>query len=136
MTIDGRAINSSTVGVTTPAEGRFTTLRGAYVSTSVHSADYTITAYDLGGLMVMNAPSIATFTLPAVGASEDGAHVMIANQSDNQLGIQAQAGDYIMDSSAGGFCYNAGTSSFIELVYHDASSVWLMRGGAGTWTTG
>ncbi len=68
--------------------------------------DHTLDSDDLGKMLMMNAATAKTFTLPAVGADDIGLPIVLVKRGAGKLTIQAGGTDTIQDSTAGGTLYN------------------------------
>lgn len=99
--------------------------------------NYVITTTDLGKTLVMNSADDKTFSLPSVGASEDGSMIFISKISTGKLTIDAADTDYIDDSGAGDGIYNqvGASKASLTLRYNDSDTTWYIIDGKGTWVT-
>jgi hypothetical protein len=103
-------------------------------TSTTKTADYSITTSDLGGVFVMNADD-HVFTLPSVGADEDGSVVtLIQNKGKGGLVIQPSDSDSIADSGAG---YGIETKyqcfASVTLRYIHSLTQWVIINIAGAW---
>jgi len=137
-TITGATINSSTIGLTTPAAGSFTTLLGAMNSSATKTDNYQVLEADLGKTLIMNSASDKTFTTPSVDASDIGAPLRFVKIGTGKVTIDAADSDTIGDSGAGDtvYCGGAGiavinlelvtaTSWAIMSVVNEPSESWI-----------
>lgn len=100
---------------------------------------FTLTA-DMSGQIFTNTGSTATLTfdLPTlIGATTRGLWYTFVKLTDDNVVLDAAAGDYIADSSSGGTITNstaAETYAQITLIAV-SDSMWAIEGAHGTWTT-
>jgi len=103
-----------------------------YQQTSAKTDNYSVTTSDLGVAFTMNASVAKTFTLPSVGASEDGALAgPFTNLGDGQMIIDAADSDYIHDSGAGDTIYTDDGDDrpypSISLQYIHSVTTWVIH---------
>jgi len=116
----------------------FGSVQAAYIPTATKTATYAVTTADLGKSIRMNSGGTVTFTLPSVGAAEDGALLRFVKCAVGRLNLVAADSDKIADSGAGGTIYNdvaAQTYADISLEYVHLIVTWIIPGAHGTWTT-
>jgi len=103
----------------------------------VKTDSYVITADDLGKTLVMNSADDKTFSLPSVGADEDGSLIFISKISTGKVTIDAADTDYIHDSTAGSGIYNQNGQNYasITLRYNHSDTRWYIIDASGTWVT-
>lgn len=102
------------------------------------TTDYTITTSNLGDSFRMNAAVAKIFTLPSMGATEDGERITLSKIGAGKVTIQCVDTDTIADSSATGtlYCDVAGeTSSNVTLEYVHTNTNWMAISGFGTWVS-
>jgi len=100
---------------------------------------YTLTA-DMSGQIFTNTGSTGTLTfdLPTLtGATTRGLCYTFVKLTDDNLVIDAAAGDYIADSSSGGTITNAtAAEAYAQITLVSvADDMWAIEGAMGTWTT-
>ena len=113
-------------------------MKWSYIPAETKTDDYTITAADLGKSLRMSAATAKTFSLPSVGASEDGARITLMKIGAGQVTVDAADSDTIWDSSAGGTIYNdvaAETRAMVTLEYVHSVAKWVIVEIFGTWKT-
>ena len=118
-TITGATINSSTIGLTTPAAASFTTLLNAMNSNATKTDTYVVLTADLGKTLIMNSGDAKIFTTPSVAAGDIGAHLKFIKIGTGMLTIQMADSDTVGDSGAGDtvYCGDTGIATIeIELV--------------------
>lgn len=96
---------------------------------------YTLVVADLGKSFRMNSGSDKIFTLPSVGATEDGYQIEFVNISTGKLTITSVDTDTIDDSSGPGSIYSTDDLASLILEYCHAITCWRSLSGVGTWTT-
>ena len=101
-----------------------------YKATSAKTDNYSVTTSDLGIAFTMNASVAKTFTLPSVGASEDGALAgPFTNIGAGRMIIDASDSDYVHDSGAGDTMYtdDGDTRPYptIQFQYIHAVTTWI-----------
>lgn len=103
----------------------------------VKTDNYVITTTDLGKTLVMNSADDKTFSLPSVGAGEDGSLIYISKISTGKVTIDAADTDYIHDSTAGSGIYNQNGQNYasITLRYNHSDTRWYIIDASGTWVT-
>jgi hypothetical protein len=87
-------------------------------------------------MLIMNAATEKTFTLPSVGSIDIGTYFFLVKRGAGRLNVAAADSDVIMDSGAGGtiYCADSGFGS-IELVLMSETQ-WVLRSQpANTWIT-
>ncbi|KKN59904.1 hypothetical protein LCGC14_0537290 [marine sediment metagenome] len=102
------------------------------------TADYTITTSDFNKTIRMSSADDKIFTLPSVGASEDGERITLAKTGAGKVTIQTADSDKIDSSTAGGgiLCNQINEIySNITLEYVDGNTMWIIIGARGTWST-
>lgn len=101
------------------------------------TGNYVVTIEDLGKSLRMDSSSDYGFTLPSVGATEDGSRITFNKSGSGRVTITAADSDLIADSAAGGTIYNASaeTDANISLEYVHGIVTWIIRGAKGSWTT-
>jgi len=120
-------------------------LHKGYVKKTVNavtegSSPYTLTS-DMSGQVFTNSGSTASvqFNLPTItGASDLGLEYTFVKLTDDNLVIDAAAGETIANSSAGGQIQNTNASetyASITLVSVTTSAWAIAPGAVGTWTT-
>lgn len=98
--------------------------------------NYTITLTDLSNkIFRMNSTANKTFTLPSMGAADDGKEVAIENANTGKLTIDAADTDYVHDSGAGDGIYTMSNKASIILKYCHAATMWRIKSAAGPWVT-
>ena len=100
---------------------------------------HTITA-DMSGQIFTNTDSDRqlVFDLPTLtGASTRGLWYTFVKLTDDNVVIDAQAGDYIADSSSGGTITNSTAAEIYAQItlIAVADNMWAIEGAHGTWTT-
>ena len=86
----------------------------------------------------MNSVSEKTFTLPSVGAEDDGFRITLSKISTGKLNIQTADSDKIAQSTAGGTIYNDDATELyynITLEYVNATLTWNILAAHGSWVT-
>ena len=113
-----------------------------YKSTSAKTDNYSVTTSDLGVAFIMNASVEKTFTLPSVGASEDGAIAgPFTNIGAGRMIIDASDSDYVHDSGAGDTIYTDDGDDrpypSISLRYIHSVTTWIVTSTSpgSNWTT-
>ena len=101
--------------------------------------NYTVTTDDLGkSLRMNNGSSDYTFTLPSVGAGEDGGRITFTKLGSGTVTIDAADSDIISNSGAGDTIY-AGrlgeTFANVTLEYVHSTTQWIIVGAHGTWVS-
>jgi len=111
---------------------------GAKVDVVTKTDSYTITTSDFGKTLRMNSADDKIFTLPSVGAVDDGARVIVVKLGAGKVTVQAADSDIIADGTAGGTLYNNTAAQIyadVSLEYVHQSVTWIIRGAHGTWTS-
>lgn len=101
-----------------------------------HTDDYTLDSGDYGKILMMNAGTAKTFTLPAVVADDIGLGITLVKRGEGKLTIQAGGTDTIQGSSAGGTLWNGlsqaeSTLPLVRLCVI-AAGVWIVEYSTGT----
>ena len=102
------------------------------------TADYTITTDDFNKTIRMNSADDKIFSLPSVGASEDGERITLAKIAAGKVTIAAADADKIDSGSAGGTLFNNQAGEIyanVTLEYVHAIVTWIHISGRGTWST-
>ena len=107
----------------------------AAVPVSSQSDNYAVQLTDFGKSLRMNNAASKTFTLPAVGAPEDGSRITFVKVGAGRIIVAAGAGDFIDDSAAGGTIYSDTSYATLTLEYVHALTMWVILSGNGTWIT-
>jgi hypothetical protein len=139
-----------TVSAVTAADVAFVPY-GTITSTNVQAAiqeldhiagektvSYPVVISDLGNSLRMNAATAKIFTLPSMGATEDGERITLSKIGAGRVTIQCVDTDTIGDSSATGSLYcdaAAETSSNVTIEYVHATTNWMIISGFGTWVS-
>jgi hypothetical protein len=101
--------------------------------------NYTVTTDDLGkSLRMNNGSSDYTFTLPSVGAGEDGGRITFTKLGSGTVTIDAADSDIISNSGAGDTIYAekaAETFANVTLEYIHSTTQWIIVGAHGTWVS-
>lgn len=99
--------------------------------------NYTIVLNDFGKSMRMNNAATKTFTLPSVGANDDGARLTLCKIGAGQLTVATADTDSIYDSAASGTLVNSTTETYAVAVieYCHTTTTWNAISLIGTWTT-
>jgi len=111
---------------------------GAKVDVVTKTDSYTITTSDFGKTLRMNSADDKIFTLPSVGAVDDGARLTVVKLGAGKVTIQAADSDIIADGTAGGTLYNNTAAQIyadVSLEYVHQSVTWIIRGAHGAWTS-
>lgn len=97
--------------------------------------DYIVTVSDITSYETirMYAATNKMFTLPSVGADEDGLRVRILNAGNARLSLQAPDSDKIGDSAAAGLIYTDDSFGALNLEYSHSNETWFILGAYGTW---
>ncbi len=110
------------------------------LTTLTKTDDYALTTGDLGKSMRMNASAAKTFTLPSVGAGDDGKRAVLVKQGAGALTVEASDSDIIVisneiQSAEGGqvTCYD-GEAGALVLEYVHAIVSWVVAGASNKWT--
>ena len=103
-----------------------------FQETSAKTDDYSVTTSDLGVAFTMNASVAKTFSLPSVGASEDGALAgPFTNIGAGRMIIDASDSDYVHDSGAGDTIYTDDGDDrpypSISLQYIHSVTTWVIH---------
>ena len=108
---------------------------GAVVATKTDT--YVVALDDFGKSIRMNSADAKQFTLPSVGANDDGARLTLCKIGAGQLTIQTADTDSIYDSAGGTSMVNATgeTYAVAQLEYCHATTTWLATSLIGTWVT-
>jgi len=96
---------------------------------------YTVTSADFGTTIRINSASTVTVTLPAVGASDDGATITFIKQGAGDIAITAGTGDYIDGSPSSGSTYSSDTKSALKIQYVHGMTEWVVIDEVGTFAT-
>ena len=118
----------------------FTALVAGYitgVTAETKTDDCTVTTSDFGKSIRMNSTEDKTFTLPSVGAGEDGKRIRLGKVNSGRVTIATADSDKIADSDAGGTIYNDVATeifAYLDLEYVHATTTWNIS-GHGTWIT-
>ena len=110
----------------------------AIVEVEDKTDSYSVASADFGKTLRMNSADEKTFTLPSVGAADNGARLTFVKLGAGKLNIATADSDVIADSAAGGTIYNstaAETYATLAIEYVHGSVKWVVRGAHGTWTT-
>ena len=116
----------------------FGSTQAAYIPVLTKTATYTVTTADFGKSIRMNSGGTVTFSLPSVGAAEDGALLRFVKCGAGKLILGAADSDKIANSGAGGTIYNDvadQTYADISLEYVHLIVTWIIPGALGTWIT-
>jgi hypothetical protein len=98
--------------------------------------DYTLNKYsDTGSVLVMNAATNKTITLPAMEAADIGKVFIFTNINTGRLTIQAGTSDVISDSAAAGTIYTDTDNVATLILIVVAANQMNIFGSTGTWTT-
>jgi len=101
--------------------------------------DYSITTADLGYLIIMNAATEKTLTLPSVGSDENCGILGVMKIGAGKLNIAGADSDIVHDSAAAGTIFNdEGAGHPYPCVYFryiHAVTTWVMVSMTGTWIT-
>jgi len=103
---------------------------------SVKTANYTVLTSDHRKVIVLGSGSSGgrTFTMPSVGASDDGLTVHFYNESDYTLLIQPSDTDSIWNSGAGYGIEVLNRGAYCTLIYDHSTTTWLpLNIGGGRW---
>lgn len=108
------------------------------IAISEKSADYTILSSDLGKSFRSKRGANNNFTLPIMGADDDGARLTFIKGDEFRLTITSVDSVTIADSSGPGTIYedtaaNVGASITIE--YYHSITKFCIISGSGTWVT-
>jgi len=101
----------------------------------IHTDSHVLLVSELNISHRMNSAADKIFTLPSVGASEDGSKVTLMKIGSGKLTVQAVDTDFISDSSATGTIYSTTALASITLEYVHAITTWVVQSPAGIWTT-
>jgi len=99
--------------------------------------DYTIALNDFGKSLRMNNAGAKTFTLPSVGANDDGARLTICKIGAGQVTVATADTDSIYDSAGGGTLVNSSAETYAVVVieYCHTTTTWNAVSLIGTWAT-
>ena len=99
--------------------------------------DYTVLKTDAGKLLIMNAGTDKTFSLPSVSAADIGLVYAFAGIGAARITIDAADSDIIDDSNAGATIYSDDDGSSIASIVLElvAATKWAIRAANGTWVT-
>jgi len=99
--------------------------------------NYTVALNDFGKSLRMNNAGAKTFTLPSVGANDDGARLTICKIGAGQVTIATADTDSIYDSSGGGTLVNSSAETYAVVVieYCHTTTTWNAVSLVGTWAT-
>jgi hypothetical protein len=104
---------------------------------STKTDNYAVQTTDAGSILMMNAATLKTFTLPVVTAADIGMWFTFAKNGANvgNLAVAAQAGNYIGLGASGGTATNSdATQTYANITLTLISAtVWIITGGWGTW---
>jgi len=103
------------------------------------SSPYALTSNQAGQVFTNTGSTASvTFNLPTITDSDDlGLEFTLVKLTDDNVVIDAAAGEYIADSSAGGQIQNttAGETYATITLVSVSTSQWMVKGAHGTWTT-
>jgi len=102
---------------------------------STKTDSYTVTTADLGKSLRMNAAGDKNFTLPSMGATEDGGRLTFIKQGAGKMTTTAVDADCIDDSSAAGTIYTETNYATLTLEYVHGMTRWVIISGNGTFVT-
>jgi hypothetical protein len=103
-----------------------------------HTVGFTMTSADFSKVIVMGNPTPVEVTLPSINALDIGKQVTISRSGLGALTIRAQAGQYIVDSTAGGSLTNSveGEGLYAIVVLKTIlDGRWHILSGNGTWVS-
>ena len=101
-----------------------------------YTADHTVTLAQSGHTLVMDGGGSGyTFTLPSVGANDDGVEFTFINMDTGRLTIAGADSDTIGHGSNTTIYSDDNNVSQITLRYIHAATRWYIISAHGTWTT-
>jgi len=101
-----------------------------------YTDNHTVTLVQSGHSLVMDAATASkVFTLPSVGAADDGVEFTFINMDTGRLSIDAVDSDTIAHASNTTIYSDDDDISQITLRYIHAAVRWYIMGAHGTWTT-
>ena len=99
------------------------------------TTSYTVLTTDFGKTIRVNAAGNLTMTLPAVGASDDGAKLTFFKRGAGKMTILASTGDKIDGSAATGFYASSTDNAALGLEYVHGSTTWFITSREGTFAS-
>ena len=102
---------------------------------SYKTDSYVVLTTDLGKSLRMNSADDKNFTLPSMGANEDGGRVTFIKQGAGKMTMIAVDTDAIDDSSAAGTIYTETNYATLTLEYVHGMTRWVIISANGTFTT-
>ena len=103
---------------------------------TTYITDHTVTLAQSGHTLVMDAATVSkTFTLPSVGAADDGVEFTFINMDTGRLTIDAVDSDTIAHGTNTTIYSDDNDVSQITLRYIHAATRWYIKSAHGTWTT-
>ena len=103
---------------------------------TTYTDDHTVTLAQSGHTLVMDAATAdKTFTLPSVGAADDGTEFTFINMDTGKLSIDAVDSDTIAHATYTTIYCDDNNISQITLRYIHAATRWYIISAHGTWTT-
>jgi len=99
------------------------------------TTSYTVLTTDLGKTIRVNAAGNLTMTLPAVGATEDGAKLTFVKQGAGKMTILASTGDKVGGSAATGFYASETDNAVLGLEYVHGATTWAIVSKEGTFAS-
>ena len=120
-------------GVTSAVQTQLNTL--LTVTGSVKTAAYTVLTSDVNKQIILGSATAADriFTLPAVGAGEDGIVIHFYNDSNFQLTIHPNGTDSVWNAGNGYGVESTKPGSFISLIYDHTNTNWKPMNSGGFW---
>ena len=100
-----------------------------------YTADHTVTLAQSGHTLVMDSSSNRVFTLPSVGANDNGVEFTFINMDTGRLSIDAVDSDTIGHGSNTTIYSDDNDVAQITLRYIHAAERWYIISAHGTWTT-
>lgn len=101
-----------------------------------YTDDHTVTLNQSGKTLVMDAAGDnKTFTLPSVGAADDGVEFTFINMDTGRLSIDAVDSDTIAHATNTTIYSDDDDVSQITLRYIHAAVRWYIKSAHGTWST-
>jgi len=101
----------------------------------IHTDSHVLLVSELNISHRMNSAADKIFTLPSVGASENGYSVTLEKIGSGKLTVQAVDSDIISDSSVAGTIYSTTALAVLILEYVHTITTWIIKSATGTWTT-
>jgi len=102
---------------------------------ATYTDNHIITIAELEMTHRMNSALDKIFTLPSVGADQDGYGVTLMNINSGKLTVQVSDNDIISDSSVAGSAYSTSALAVLVLEYVHSIVTWVIKTATGTWIT-